>query len=175
MIYTILSRFDSMHGPKIFLRLPKSPNPCHLEHVPLLMDLYTEGFFVHEMGPLKTANHIFEISSPVARGRKEMVMLSIVSFNEEYNMHMGSFREIIDFFVDRLGDVDDLYKGFYDDSASGKFKQISVLFSGFHQAYLKQLRQERSKILSYGLSQSGRENVKDLLKQNNIAPKTSLY
>ena len=79
----VLSRFDIKVGPKLFLNVPELQSQLFLDLVPLLMDFYEEGFFIHEFGELKTSNLIFTIPSPVTRGEQETLMITIIFLNEE--------------------------------------------------------------------------------------------
>ena len=83
----VLSRFDVKVGPKLFLNVPELESPIFLDHVPLLMDFYEKGFFIHEFGELKSSNLIFTIPSSQsqagARGDIETLMISIIIKDEE--------------------------------------------------------------------------------------------
>lgn len=107
-----MSRFDVRVGPKLFLNVPKLQPQIHLEHVPLLMDFYEKGFFVHEFGEDKSSNLIFTVPSPVARGQRETIMITIIFRNEE-DVDPKSFQRLLELFVHELKEIKDLYKGFY--------------------------------------------------------------
>ncbi len=155
----------------MFLKLPKSRNPLVLEHIPLLMDLYEENFFIHEFGKLKTANLIFEIYSPVGRGRSERVMISIVSFDDEYNLRLSSFQEIMEYFAFQFKQIKDIYKGFYSKNILGApegYNKIKDLFYSFYQSIPKAraiFNQKISKILTYELSPKGKNNIIEFLQK----------
>jgi hypothetical protein len=60
-------------GPRIFLKLPENIDDEEFAQVPVLMDLYNgEEFFIHEFGGFKSANYLFEIISPKARGKSKL-------------------------------------------------------------------------------------------------------
>ncbi|MHA1292015.1 MAG: hypothetical protein ACTSQJ_05035 [Promethearchaeota archaeon] len=165
MIGVILSVFDNLIGPKIFLKIPKSAKLISIDYIPLLMDLFKEGFFIHEFGDLKTANLIFNIYSPMARGRTELLMFSIISYQEQYNLNLSSFKEIMEFFVYKFRKIKDLYKGFrYKElpNACRVYKEIVDFVYSFYEFIPKDstiIRQNFSKILVYELSPSGKDSI----------------
>ena len=171
MIGVILSIFDNLVGPKTFFKIPNSNGPVYLDHVPLLMDLFKEGFFVHEFGDLKTANLIFEIHSPIARGRKELLMFSIISYKNDYNFNLNSFQEVMEFFVYKLKTIDNLYKGFHGkefQDANSICNEISHLLYSFYDTLPNDnaiIKQNFSIIPSYELSPSGRDSIMTYLQE----------
>lgn len=122
-----MSRFDIKVGPKLFLNVPELPPQKNLVHIPLLMDFYEEGFFIHEFGELKTSNLIFSIPSPITRGDQENLMISIV-FLEEKEEDPKIFQGLLEEFVYELKEIQDVYKGFYKEEE--KFEES-------HQIYTK--------------------------------------
>ena len=74
----ILSHFHPTYGPKILLKAPESLNESEFYHLPALMDLYNEGFFIHTFGNYKSANYIFNIPNKGARGSIELLLVSII-------------------------------------------------------------------------------------------------
>ena len=117
MIFTILSFFDNLIGPRVFFKTPKlARSSIQVENIPLLMDLYKTGFFIHHFGGLKTANLVFDISSPRARGSRDNIMITLVSREEEFSINLESFQEIMEYFAHRFQIIKNIYKGFYYDS-----------------------------------------------------------
>ena len=167
MIFTVLSYFDNIIGPKVFLQFPKVNSHFTLKYVPLIMDLYEQGFFIHECGELKTANHIFDIKDPIARGRINRLMISIILIEKDYNLNLNSFKEIMEFLADKLKNIDHLYKGFYRDSipeAIDYYNEIKDFMYIFHQS-LNTYRQNISKISIYSLSPTGKNNIIRFLQE----------
>jgi len=131
------------------------------------MDIYKEGFFIHEYGEFKTANLIFEIKDPLARGRINRIMMSIVSIHEDYNFNLTSFKDIMEFFVGEFKHIPNLYKGFYYDSiqdAAEPFHEIKESMYSFHQS-LDIYKQNMSKITAYSLSPIGKSNIITYLQE----------
>ncbi|MHA1148244.1 MAG: hypothetical protein ACTSR8_08360 [Promethearchaeota archaeon] len=171
MIFTVLSSFDNRIGPVVFLKAPERYNSIYLDHVPLLMDLYKEGFFVHEFGDLRTANLIFEIPSTRARGRREILMISIISYQEEFYLDLSSFQEILTFFALQMRNIKDVYKGFHTDEVpEGKemYTYIVDLVFSFHDALPteRQLHDQMfSQVLTLKLSPEGKASILNNLQQ----------
>ncbi len=171
MLFSILSHFDQRYGPKVFYSVPELPPAINLEHIPCLMDLHKEGFFIHEFGSIKTANLIFEIYSRFARGRREMLMLSVVTLDEEYNINLSSFKEIMEFFVGEFKKIDELYIGLrYEDipNAEDKYNEIVQFMYSFSNSLPDKraiYKQTLSKILTYGLSPVGTSSIIQSLQE----------
>ena len=177
MIYPLLSYFNNRSGPKILLKAPELRASIHLDHIPFLMNLDRKGFFIHEYGPIRTINLLFEIHSPLARGSVELTMVSLICFDKQYNL--GSFKEIMECFVIELQNIPEVYKGFHCESekifgAKGKFYEIVNLFQSFNQSLPKEkatIRQNANKIFTYGLSQMGKNNLLDKFQKNLMQAK----
>ncbi len=174
MIFPVLSYFDSQIGPRVFLTPPELRNSMYLNHILALMDLNEVSFFVHEYGSIKTANLFFEIWSPLARGKTELMMLSLVCFDEEYNL--SSFKEIMEYFVKEIKSIPDIYKAFHYKSsimsgAKEKFQEIVNFFHSFYQSLPELFKQNSSKILMYGLSQSAKNLIIKSLQENVLQSK----
>ena len=165
MLISILSHFDHRYGPKVFYSVPELPSYLNLEHIPSLMDLHKEGFFIHEFGNIKTANLIFEIYSRFARGKREMLMLSVVTLDGEYNLNLSSFREIMEFFVKEFKNINELYVGLRHEDihdAEGKYHEIMQFMHSFSNSLPDEraiYKQVLSKILTYGLSPVGTNTI----------------
>ena len=161
MLITILSNFDNRVGPRIMHKYPNIRTDLPLDHVPLLMDLYKEGFFIHEFGEVKTANFIFEVPSPLARGRYEVLMVSIVSIEDQYGLNLSSYRELLEYLANKLSNTPELYKGLHQKEVPGgieKFNEITNSIISFHETLPDEraiFKQHLSKLISHGLTQLG--------------------
>ncbi len=185
MIYPLLSYFNNRSGPRILLKAPELRTSAILDHIPLLMDLYREGFFIHEYGTIRSINLIFEMPSPMARGKAEILLLSLICFDRQYNL--STFGEVMEFFVNELQNIPDVYKAFHCESnkilgAKEKFYEVANLFYLFNQSLPKKeaiIRQNTNKIYTYGLSDMGKMNIikglqKNLLQARNNAVNPSI-
>ena len=165
MIYPLLCHFNNHYGPRIILKSPELSNSIHLNHIPLLMDLYKDGFFIHEYGTLRSINLIFEIESPLARGKAELLQISLICFDKQYDL--SSFNELLDLFVIELQNISKAYKAFHsysNDSAKikEKYNEVASLFFLFNQSLPKNeeiIRKNTKKMLTYGLSHFGKSNI----------------
>ncbi|MBD3338689.1 MAG: PAS domain-containing protein, partial [Candidatus Lokiarchaeota archaeon] len=114
----LLSYFDSIQGPRIFLKAPENIESIEekkLENIPTLMDIYDRGFFIHISEGIKSANLIFKLKSEFARGGMEVLLISmIVDMKNEIDLNLT--KDLFDAFVDELQDIKDIYKAFYINS-----------------------------------------------------------
>ena len=180
MIFPLLSYFNQVSGPTILLKAPELENSTQmLNHIPSLMDLYNEGFFIHEYGGIRSINHIFEISSPLTRGKVELLMISLVCFDDQYNLN--SFKEILDFFIIQFQKIPDVYKAFQHVSKNPtkfneKSQEILKLFYSFNRSLTKNktlFTYNTNRSLIYGLSHLGKEYVIKSIQKNLINAKIS--
>lgn len=160
MIYSVLSHFDNRVGPKAVLILPEAPDYFQLEHVSFLIDFYEEGFFVHSFGEINSANLIFKLSNPLARGSTEVIMISLVFVNEDYDL--SSFQEILHLFAAGFEEIKEGYKAFYTEAemidASAKNEEMKQYLEEFQNSLPKEranFRLRQTKILIFGLPKAG--------------------
>ena len=180
MIFPLLSHFNHHSGPMIFLKAPELGNSIHLDHIPALMDLYNKGFFIHEYGGIRSANQIFEIPNPLTRGKAEILMISLVSFDEKFNLN--SFQEILQFFVIQFREIPDVYKVFHlksqahSNEMNDKFLAILDFFQSFNQLLPKKdisFMNNINKMLTYSLSNLGKQKILKDLENSFIQMKQS--
>lgn len=76
----ILSLFDNIQGPIMFHVVPEAENPGQYDFIAALMNLYDEGFFLHTVKGTQSANYIFKAPSDLARGRAEILQVSIITY-----------------------------------------------------------------------------------------------
>ena len=142
MYFLVLSHFDSIIGPTIFLAVPEFPSQEILEEIPRQMDSYSEGFFIYEYGELKTSNLIFTIPSPNARGREETLMISIVISND-VDSDLKVYQSTLEQFVHELQIIENNYKVFNRDTQNLKdgqeiYKKVKDLLNSVYNALPKE-------------------------------------
>ncbi|MHA1264567.1 MAG: CBS domain-containing protein [Candidatus Helarchaeota archaeon] len=119
MIYLTLSYFDTVLGPRTFCTIPESSNKELEDYTNSLLNIsefIDLKFFVYISSPhFKTSNIYTKIPSEWARGGLEMVLLSIVLVDEEFN-RLFVFEEILENLVGALGKIDRAYIAFYDEN-----------------------------------------------------------
>ena len=165
MIFPVLSHFDNRYGPRIIFKAPDLKKSFHLNHIPFLMDLFKDGFFIHEYGAIRSINLIFEIESPLARGKAELLQISLICFDKQYDL--SSFNEILATFVSELRNIHNAYRAFHfdtDDSQNCResFNDVAGLFSLFNQSLPKEkekIEKITKKFLTFGLSLTGKTNI----------------
>ncbi|MHA1683850.1 MAG: hypothetical protein ACTSUE_23120 [Promethearchaeota archaeon] len=116
-IVVVLSYFDRKVGPTAFIEVPENKIGGDVEMVlgQIFDQTTSEGFFWHSIsGKFKTSlNYYFEIPSEIARGFKEMLMISIV-FTE--NLSPEKEHEVLSWVIDfaqKLRSKEAAYKAFY--------------------------------------------------------------
>ncbi len=172
MIFCTLIYFDSVLGPKIVLKSPQLDN-FRIQIIPSLMDLHEEGFFTHEMNGVRTANLMFEIPSPTARGRKEIFMISIVTFDTFYNL--SSFQEIMEIFIDGFLNIKNIHR-YFESNLEEVPEEIATYFLSFDKALPKnkdEFAQTFSKVPIYELSSIGKDFIVNSLNKNLSQSKLS--
>jgi len=174
--YLILCHFDEKIGPKIFLQIPQRIEHEEIEQIPLLMDLYDEGFFIHMFGEFKTANYIFTIPSKLARGGQETLLITIVI--PEGILEEDIAKDLLAKFVTEFQSIKDVYLCFHDDQ--NKYEEVKNLFYSFYKSIPEEttLYYRRNKrIFVFGLSKSGKapiiEKFREIVRNRRI-PNTDI-
>jgi len=135
----ILSHFDMIIGPKIFLSAPEPLDFDNLNQIPALMDLYSTEFFIHITDEFKSINLIFDIPSEHARGNLELLQISIV-FDVETGLKFESLREILVDFSKRVNNISQCYKAFYLDSPKESDEKIYEELKGIFFSFFKSIK-----------------------------------
>ncbi len=133
----ILSHFSASYGPKIFLMEPESINEQSIDQIPKLMDVYEKGFFINISDDLKSINLIFEIPSLFARGKKELLLLSIITdLASEINPDYA--KELLESFANVLIKTDKLYLAFYvgNEVHKGNAEKLQELKKSFKDFFI---------------------------------------
>lgn len=110
-IALILCRFDPLYGPTVVLKAPASLEGEILSKIPSLMDIPTQGVYMHIFGQFKTANLFFKLTSPFARGGFESFLLSLVT-ESSVNLTLILANELLTGFAQFIIKLEDAYKAF---------------------------------------------------------------
>ncbi len=169
----LLSYFDNIVGPVVFLAEPATVNKKNFDNVSQLMGLYKTGFFMHEFGGLKSANLIFQIPSRYARGGQEMLMLSYLSTSD---LDMRLVQEHMTDFCRQLERCKDSYKAFYINSTKyqgdpERFKKVEDLFKALYHSFPSEIvifTPRQAKIFLFGLTQAGKTTLLHALQNRKI-------
>lgn len=106
----ILSYFHNIIGPEVLYLTDKAKrfNESEIASIIKLLDTAEEGFFTMELQNLRTANVYFTINSPWARGRQEMLMISLIV--QEQDPDLKYLEESLTDFVTMVKSFPDAYK-----------------------------------------------------------------
>ncbi|MFX1275800.1 MAG: PAS domain S-box protein [Promethearchaeota archaeon] len=178
----LLSHFNAKFGPLIFMMAPETSNKEEFDQIPSLMDLYSEGYFMHVFGDFKSANYIFNIPSERGRGKVETLLISIVvDMDSDINLEMS--KELLEGFVSEFQAIEDSYKAFLVDrleyaDAEDKLQEVKNLFDSFYKTIPKEsvmYERKDAKILVFGLSQAGKTTIMNSIRKemsNRTLPTT---
>ncbi len=137
MKLAILSYFDRLKGPRIFFLAPESTDRQNLNHIPTLMDLDESGFLIHMTEEYRSANRIFTIPNPNARGGIETLEISIV-IDIETNIDLNAVRKMLTDFSKRIIKINDCYKAFYykpeEKENEPAYHQLKKVFMRFYKS-----------------------------------------
>lgn len=172
----LMCYFSAIEGPKIFLSEPASLGEEYGK-IPDLMSLYKEGFFIHEFGGFKSANLIFNLPSKYARGKEEMLMVSLIATNDQIDP--GLSREILESFKDEVLGLKDAYKAFYmgSNKHKGDPKKLAFLEELIKKYYMSipsetmVFKPKNANIFIFGLDKAGKTTIIRAL-QNKIFKET---
>lgn len=112
----VLTYFDSKIGPKVFLSLPNDISPKISNSILKIMNLEVEEGFLEVSiveEQVKVINYLFEVESDWARGKRDMIMLSVVV---DKNYKTEIFHDIMMNVVESIKGIEDCFKGFYKDN-----------------------------------------------------------
>ncbi|MFX1347030.1 MAG: hypothetical protein ACFFAI_18230, partial [Promethearchaeota archaeon] len=112
----ILSYFHTRIGTSIFYSFPETPLGKDITN--RLYDIMTqqneEEFFTHSFENLKILNFYFQIHSEWARGKREMIMLSIIT-NQQISAEIEeSLSLLCKKFSQKMQLNEEIYTGFYN-------------------------------------------------------------
>jgi PAS domain S-box-containing protein len=136
----ILSRFDPLYGPTIVLKAPKSLEGDILSKIPSLMDIPTQGVFMHIFAGYRTANLFFKLMSPFARGGYESFLLSLVT-ESNINLTLILANELLAGFAQYIIKLEDAYKAFDHEPKDFKADQNKLQeVKNFFYSYFESIK-----------------------------------
>ena len=118
MLYITLSYFDTVLGPTTFCTVPAHPEVDIEEYTSTLLNIsefIDLKFFVYvSSSHFKTSNIYTKIPSEWARGHLEMILISIILVDEEFN-RLFIFEEVLEKIVAAIDKMDKAYMAFYSE------------------------------------------------------------
>ena len=112
-----LTFFKRRSGPLIYYYYPEnSLNWIEKTSVANSMDsaYNNEKYFIHQSSNLSSLNYYFEIQSDWARGKKEMLMISVILMTKISKLIKDIILSICIDFETELTSIKDIYKALYD-------------------------------------------------------------
>ncbi|MHA1682615.1 MAG: ADP-ribosylation factor-like protein [Promethearchaeota archaeon] len=168
----ILSYFDNIIGPKVFLKEPEDLDISHLGQITELMNLYRKGFFLHEFGGLKSANLMFNLPNKHARGGVEILMITIIVTGEREEIDYKISKSYLGMFVDQLLREKKISQAFHE-SGGAQFDKLKTLFSSFYQSFpdISFVNTRKASLFIYGLSKAGKTTIVQALHNKKFKEK----
>ncbi len=162
----VLSHRNPYFPPYIFLKMPETIQRDDIKQVPLLIDLYENGFFKHTFGTFKTANLIFDIPSDYSKTQKEHLLISLV-IDGKSKINSALAEEFLKGLVEEFKKIENVFKAFYVGSRiykgdPTKLEEIRTLLNTFHTSFPEEkviFEQKEAKILIFGLSLAGKTTI----------------
>lgn len=142
MIHINLSYFDTIMGPKTFCIIPHSSDKDIEEYTNNLLNIsefIDLKFFVYVSSThFKTANIYTQIPSEWARGNLEMLLISIILIDEDFN-RLYVFEDLLERMAEELNNLEDAYLAFYseypnraeNERVHSKKREIIKILEGF--------------------------------------------
>ncbi|MFX1574486.1 MAG: PAS domain S-box protein [Promethearchaeota archaeon] len=166
MRFLVLSHRNPIIPPYIYLKMPEMIQRDDIEQIPLLIDLYEDGFFKHTFGNFKTANLIFEIPSEYSKTKIERLLISLV-IDSKSEINTALAQEFLERLVEDFKKIEDVFKAFYISSEiykgdPSKLEEIRVLLNTYNISFPEEeviFEQKEAKILIFGLSMAGKTTI----------------
>ncbi len=178
MKIVILSYFHSIFGPKPLIQIPKVLSDERASEIAKLMDMaFDKGFFIHKFSDVITTNYFFEVPSPWARGKKEMVLVSVV-FNSENEENLSIYETPLAEFASKFSKIRDIYQSFYisdfsklkyKEAIQEKFKEAKNLMEELLKALpieTVSIQGKAAKLFIFGLDGAGKTTLLNRIKHN---------
>jgi small GTP-binding protein len=172
-MYFILSYFNQIFGPQVYDSIPEGLPDKLREHILKYMNINIDEGFLEGFTPdqkFKIINYVFEIPSELARGKLEIIMLSLcVEKNYKFEMFQENLKE----FGNKLKRIPHLYKIFHKEEHSGESEiqeLLTIIKKNLSDNYKKVERIIENPnlgiFLTLGLSKAGKSTILNYLKTN---------
>jgi len=159
----MLSFFHTRIGPLIFYSYP--PDQVGAEISDRLYDVMTqqkdEEFFMHSFEDFKFLNYYFQIPSDWARGSREMLMVSLIIYNQISPEIEDGIATLCKKFAEKMQTNDGIYSGFYINEIKN-YEEIDkekikineqLIKDGIRELYWETVEETRKKSEEQKLSQ----------------------
>ena len=133
----ILSHFDNVLGPRVFMKIPENNETNNYHHITALMDLDEEGFSIHETDQYRSANRIFTVPNQSARGGHETLQLSVV-VDVDTKINLNFVRKLLTDYSKRINRIKDCHKAFKnndrDKDDEQVYQELKKVFKRFYKS-----------------------------------------
>lgn len=175
MMYIVFSYFHQIMGPTIFLSVPIDLPALNEENILKLMDIDTRQGFFEFREQSGYANYKFDINSPLARGKKDLVMLTIVVSGKA---NLLIFNSILLDLAQNIVAIPVIYRLFYEKEENfttelnTKKEQIhQLLITATQKIKSQNLDNNFGDILILGNDKAGKSSIIDRLINENFDAK----
>ncbi len=176
----VLSYFHSVYGPKVLIQNPqKLSDEVVLSIAKLIDSVFEKGFFIHKFSNKITANYFFDVTSPWARGNREMALIS-VAFDSDQQENLSIYETPLTEFVTKFLKVPDIYQCFYISEFS-KLKSKEAINEKFQEAQklvhdllsvlpleTVSIQGRAAKLFIFGLDGAGKTTLLSRIKDNTF-------
>ncbi len=117
MVYLNLNYFNTIQGPQIFHWYPEDADDELVQSVANLLnisELLKQKFFMYEGADFKTVSLYFEIPSDWARGKKEMLLLSIILSPDVSIENKDPIQALLEKVEAEINQIEHAYMAFYE-------------------------------------------------------------
>ena len=124
-----LSYFNRRIGPIVFYSYPKNllDKDLSVKIADIMVQQFSEGFFIHSFENLKSMNYYFKIHSDWAKTNKETLMVSIILDHQISPELEDKISILCTEFSEQLQSNEEIYTGFYINEKDYHEEDIEII------------------------------------------------
>ncbi len=176
MVSINLSYFDTHEGPKSLLSIPAIDSCIEDRVVSFLDSVHKECWSEFTAENLYSNSYYFEINSPIARGKKEMLLLSILlDKNERFEIPKDLVLDTVDWIKNEAK----IYFAFHSKKSkhhdpaeySAAIRKLEVKLGDLLDSINKAIRESKSgSVIIFGLDKAGKTTLINSFKEHVFSP-----
>lgn len=176
MVSVNISYFDEQQGPTSLYSIPSIDPEVEDKVASFIDSLYSEGWTEFSMEGFYSQSYFFEIPSPIARGKKELILVSVIRDRSEDKIVS---REIILEAVNKIKAQDKVYYAFHDshnkfynqaEYQNANKKLEKIMGELFDKINITIQEQKSGTIIVMGLDKAGKTTLIRTFKENLFSP-----